>query len=142
MFVTLVLAHYRWHDGRLRLACAGHPPPLLRHAGGRIEALETRSGLVGAFGEAGYENTEIRLAAGDTLVLYTDGATEAGASGGDLYGLERLEARISESPAGTLEQLCESVLADVLAHCGQAPEDDITMLVLRRQLVATPAAQT
>ncbi|KAB2900366.1 MAG: HAMP domain-containing protein [Xanthomonadales bacterium] len=135
MFVTLVLAHYRWRDGRLTLACGGHPPPLLLRADGRIEVIDGHGALVGAFDALDYADTQLQLASGDTLLLYTDGVTEAGADAG-LYGQARLLARLGAARGLPPEAVADAIVAEVLAWCDQVPQDDVTLLAMQR---GTPA---
>jgi stage II sporulation SpoE-like protein len=61
----------------LDVSTAGHPPPLLIHRDGRSETIETRGTVLGVLGEPQLECRELRLTAGDALVLYTDGLLEA-----------------------------------------------------------------
>lgn len=135
MFVTLFLGHYHWRDGRLTYACAGHPPPLLARAGGAVELLEVRGGLVGAFVDIDYADATAVLAPGDTLLAYSDGITEAGLDRDALYGIARLQDRLGELATSPTPALCDALVADVLAYADDAPGDDITLLAVRR----TPA---
>ncbi|WP_306581977.1 SpoIIE family protein phosphatase [Dokdonella sp.] len=135
MFVTLVLAHYRWRDGGLTYACAGHPPPLLLRADGQVESLARHAALVGAFDAVEYVDAQARLAIGDTLLLYTDGVTEAGEIA-DLYGQARLESRLGANTGQAPATLAAAIVDDVLAWCQGAPQDDITLLAVRRSATA------
>jgi len=64
-------------DGfRLTLACAGHPPPLIRRASGKVEAMRAHGPLLGVFDDAEFPEATARLHAGDALLLYTDGLIE------------------------------------------------------------------
>ncbi len=79
-FATLVLASVKRQDGgavRLRLTSAGHLPPLVVRADGRVEETPTRGTLVGALPEVTARTVETVLAPGDSCLLYTDGITEA-----------------------------------------------------------------
>jgi PAS domain S-box-containing protein len=79
-FVTAVLARLEPRAGggaRLVVACGGHPPPLVLRAGGRGEAADASGTLLGVEPDARSEDCELDLEAGDALVLYTDGVTEA-----------------------------------------------------------------
>jgi sigma-B regulation protein RsbU (phosphoserine phosphatase) len=90
-----------------------------------------------AFGvvpSAPFEAGRIALAPGETLVLYTDGVTDARSAAGEIYGSARLEAVLrgvgAAPPAAVLEAMQRSVEAFA---AGAAQEDDITILVLRRR---------
>lgn len=132
MFVTLVLAHYRWRDGSLGYACAGHPSPIIVRRDGSVETLTARDGLVGAFADSRYHDAQAQLGLGDSLLLYSDGITEAGPDAGPMYGMTRLQGSASRAANLPLDALSRAIVDDVLAHCGQSPGDDITLLVARR----------
>ena len=78
-FLTAVMGEVQVSEdrARLRLACAGHPSPILVRAGGRAEAVEISGGLLGISREFAWEEQTLELAPGDGLVLFTDGVTEA-----------------------------------------------------------------
>jgi sigma-B regulation protein RsbU (phosphoserine phosphatase) len=133
MFVTLFLAHYDIRSGTLRYASAGHPPPCVLRQDGRVERLPVQGGLFGVMAEAGYETTEARLAPGEALVLYTDGVTEARDAAGTLYGEERLAQLLHGQLGAPAAAICRAVVADVDAYRTDARQDDLTLLVLRRQ---------
>jgi phosphoserine phosphatase RsbU/P len=132
MFVTLFLAHYDLASGALRYASAGHPPPCVVCGNGEVAHLAAHGGLFGVFAEARYDMGETRLAPGETLVLFTDGVTEAQDAAGTLYGEERLAALLKTVAAGPAETICRTVVADVDAYRADARQDDVTLLVLRR----------
>jgi sigma-B regulation protein RsbU (phosphoserine phosphatase) len=132
MFVTVLLAHYHLREGVIDFACAGHPPPLIARAGGDVESLTARGELLGAFDGVEYTDARASLGEGDTLVLYSDGVTEAGEGAGSLYGAARLRAVLASSAEQPLDVLCAEILGDVLAHCDGEPDDDITLLAVRR----------
>ncbi|MEU0576644.1 GAF domain-containing SpoIIE family protein phosphatase [Streptomyces griseoincarnatus] len=94
-FATLVLASVKRQDDgsvRLRLTSAGHLPPLVVRADGRVEEVPTQGTLVGALPEVTARTVSTVLGRGDTCLLYTDGITEArgGPLGDELFGEERL----------------------------------------------------
>ncbi|CAL9628339.1 hypothetical protein SUDANB13_06016 [Streptomyces sp. enrichment culture] len=98
-FATLVLASVkRQDDGTvgLRLTSAGHLPPLVVRADGRVEEVPTQGTLVGALPRVTARTVETVLAPGDTCLLYTDGITEArgGPLGDELFGEDRLRAAL------------------------------------------------
>jgi serine phosphatase RsbU (regulator of sigma subunit) len=97
-FATVFFGVLRRDTGRLVYCNAGHPYPLLRHATGEVETIETTSPLVGAFEEFEYEQAELALDPGSVLLLHTDGVTEARCDG-ELFGSARLEACLAELPA-------------------------------------------
>jgi hypothetical protein len=119
-------------DGSLYACNAGHNPPLLLRAAGGSEWLTTGGLLLGVFDQAIFEEQPARLAPGDTLVLFSDGVSEAVGPGGAMYGEERilscLEAARRLPAAGVLDRL----LVDVQTFAAGEPQaDDITVLVVR-----------
>jgi sigma-B regulation protein RsbU (phosphoserine phosphatase) len=129
-FVTLFLAALA-PDGTLTYCNAAHNPPLLFAAGG-VTRLETGGTIIGAFPEAEYEHGVVRLNAGDTLVVFSDGVSEAANAVDDEFG----EARVVELIKGVLHEPPDRVLAAIIegavAFTGDVgPRDDLTALVLR-----------
>jgi serine phosphatase RsbU (regulator of sigma subunit) len=107
---------------------AGHPPPLLRHASGRVEILETEPDLLLGLGPGSDRRTHSApLPAGSTVLLYTDGLIERRDRSLDegVADLARLLTALGDRP---LEELADGLLAQALpAAC----EDDVALLVFR-----------
>jgi serine phosphatase RsbU (regulator of sigma subunit) len=118
--------------GTLMSCSAGHNPGVLLRADGSVERPD-RGGLVlGAFEIATYEEESIALRPGDTLVLFSDGVTDAENAAGDQYGEERLLAALAPEARHAPEEILERVLTDVRDFAaGQPPADDVTVLVIR-----------
>ena len=78
-FLTAAYATFRVTPGGMagRLCCAGHPPPLVRRADGHVHQVDARGPLLGFFPDVQLADVRFRLAPDDTLLFYTDGATEA-----------------------------------------------------------------
>jgi serine phosphatase RsbU (regulator of sigma subunit)/pSer/pThr/pTyr-binding forkhead associated (FHA) protein len=118
-------------DGRLTYSNAGHNPPVLVTRDG-VRRLDTGGLILGLFPQASYEQETIQLSRGDTLVIFSDGVTEALNGAGDEFGEERLlgclEAYRSLSP----EALLDRILTAVRTFAASAAQnDDVTALVLR-----------
>ena len=97
MFVTMGCGFLDVRTGLLRYASAGHDPPLLVEVGGNVESLAAETGpALGVEAVAAYPLVERYVAPGDTLVLYTDGVTEASTADGALFGLDRLSALLRD----------------------------------------------
>ena len=130
---TFVTAFYGIYDPRtreMRYASAGHLPPRVRRADGRIDAAFDAGGLpLGLDRDEQYADGVARFAAGDLLVLYTDGITEAHRGDDfELFGTERLDAAIAGCGRDAADALA-SVLRDVHHFTrGAAPSDDQTVL--------------
>lgn len=118
-------------QGRLTLANAGHPRPLIADRRG-VRPIEDASVPLGVLGDAAFGERELRLEPGDTLLLYTDGWTEA-ERGNEMYGVGRAAAalrRYRKLPLGDLLSACR---ADVEAFLrGERRGDDLTLLAVRR----------
>lgn len=130
-YATLTLL--RLHpDGRLELANAGHTRPLLADARG-VRPVEGAGLPLGLFGDAAYDDRELFLAPGQTLLLYTDGWTEA-AVGEEEYGIGRAAAalrRAARLPPAEVVAACRGEMEAFLA--GAPRGDDLTLLALRRR---------
>jgi uncharacterized protein (TIGR02246 family) len=130
-FVTLVYAVLS-PDGRLTYANAGHNPPVLITRDG-LRRLTVGGPILGAFEEATFEQDTLQLRDGDTLVMFTDGVTEARDAGDEEFGEQRMFASLagdlSSSPPGAL---LGHIFTAVRAFCEQADQtDDITVTVTR-----------
>lgn len=131
-FVTAFYGIYDPATRRLTYSCAGHNPPRVKTRGGRILSLEEGHNLpLGVEGSEAFENQSHVLEAGDELILYTDGITEAAAPNGALFSLERLDAVIAAAPhsPNVIVETILKALADFTA--GRAPSDDRTLVVAR-----------
>jgi sigma-B regulation protein RsbU (phosphoserine phosphatase) len=138
MFVTLSHGIYNPRTGHIVIASGGHPPPLLRKADGQVEKVPVRNGrLIGCTpADPGLTDTELTLAPGDTLVLYTDGFTEARMPSGDeMFETPRLIAALGgERTALPLDHCAEELRSVVEEFTGTRElHDDLTLLLLRRK---------
>ncbi len=134
--VTMFLARLEPAAGMLRYCCAGHLPALVARDG-KVLRLDAGGPPLGATTAAAYEEGIFRLAPGDTLLLYTDGITEATNAQGELFGTKRLEELLvhpdSDNSAGgdAAAGVIQRVNAAVAAFAGgQTAADDETMLCL------------
>ncbi|MFH1477530.1 MAG: SpoIIE family protein phosphatase [Verrucomicrobiota bacterium] len=132
MFVTVFCAVLNFHTGHLVYSNAGHNPPLIRRAGGLPEELPLPKGLIlGTIEEALYTTASLTLRAGDKLVLYTDGVTEAMNARQDLYSMERLRETVAGLSDPDPKTIVDAIFQSVSAYAAGAPQsDDITTLVL------------
>jgi sigma-B regulation protein RsbU (phosphoserine phosphatase) len=130
-FATLVCGRAR-PGGEVELTNAGHCPPLLL-ADGEVRELEPGGLPVGTALSCCYTSQQLRLPVGATLLLYTDGLSEARDHAGAEYGAERLAAVARRYAGAPLAELVGACLADVNAHLGGAAKaDDLTLMALRR----------
>lgn len=133
LFVTLFYGVLDTRSGRFRYANGGHNAPFRLNGQGGGEWLETTEGMaLGVFEGQIYAEKEILLSPGDTLVLFTDGVTEAFNSAQEEFGEARLVDVVKHAPTLSAQQLTEIIL-DGVQHftSGAEASDDITCLVLR-----------
>lgn len=118
-------------DGRLTYCNAGQNPPLLFSASG-VRKLETGGMIVGLFPHACYEQEELRLNAGDLLVVYSDGVSEALNDAGDEFGESRVNDTVDPSWLEPSEVVLQTLLQAVRSFAHGAPQnDDVTALIVR-----------
>jgi sigma-B regulation protein RsbU (phosphoserine phosphatase) len=131
-FATLSLLRY-FSDGRLIHAGAHEDILLCPATGGPCQRIATQGTWLGGVRDISQvtHSHQLTLAPGDTVVLFTDGITEARDNDRTFYGLERLCSQIEQHRALSPTRLQEALLEDVLAF-SPIPEDDMTLLVLRR----------
>ncbi|MCP9963140.1 serine/threonine-protein phosphatase [Streptomyces somaliensis] len=137
LFTTCLYARIDLGQGRVRMANAGHPPPLLRCPDGRARRLDVPPGpALGIDPAAAYPVTEVDLAPGAVLVLYTDGLVET--PGADI---ERAVDRLAEHLAVWGAEEPDRLLELLLDHAGPADRrtDDIALLLVRIEEAAAQA---
>src|SRR5262245_34859042 len=135
-FITFFYAEFDERRSTLRYANAGHNPPLLLRAGGnngeRVRKLDVGGTVLGIFCDAGFEEEEIQLESGDTLVAFTDGVIEARNPRGEEFGEDRLIEVLLENrrlPAAGIESRILRAVEDWTADAEQ--EDDLTLVILK-----------
>ncbi|MTB86152.1 SpoIIE family protein phosphatase [Nocardioides sp. zg-578] len=136
-FVTLVLMRLRREgDGswRVTVGVGGHPPPILLRAGSAPAEIAVGGPLVGILGDQHYDEVELRLAAGEALVAYTDGVTEArGAE--DYFGEQRLLAALDRLGPGEVgpvdvDAVVRGLTEEVVAFQGGDTHDDVAIVAV------------
>ncbi len=133
MYVTLFLGWYDTVSGRLRYANAGHPRPYKVDGAGTATRVGEVSGpMLGILPDLEYSDGEVKLEPGESLVLYTDGLSEARDPAGEFFGFERLGRLIESHAAEPVDHLCETVARAVGRFQDREQRDDITLLALRR----------
>ncbi len=131
-FVTLAIAEMR-SDGLIRLCNAGHVKPFIVRANGTREIISESDLVLGVVRERQYHTAEASLHPGDTLVLYSDGVTEALDSERTLLGDDVPMQVATDHRQGTAENLVSRLVECVDSHAGSAEQaDDITVLVAKR----------
>jgi sigma-B regulation protein RsbU (phosphoserine phosphatase) len=133
MFVTLFLATLTVAQGGLSYSFGGHNRPLLLARDGRVSRLQGPTGIaLGVMEEFGFAERHIALEAGDGLLLYTDGISEAMDANAALFGEERLVGLLLDRAGDDAQELVERVSGAVREFSlGAEQADDITVLALR-----------
>jgi sigma-B regulation protein RsbU (phosphoserine phosphatase) len=129
-FATLFYAEWSPTDRCLTYVNAGHNAPLLL-ANGRCRRLEEGGMPLGMFAKTEFDPGFACLSPGETLVLYSDGITEAAAAGGEEFGELQLEKVVSAHCGRPLAEIQERVLQAVRQWSGSSPEDDMTLMFVR-----------
>ena len=138
MFVTLLCAIFDTATGRMAWASAGHPLPILMRRGQAPTVMSGESGLVaGLMPGIDMRHHSVDLQPGDTVLLYTDGVTEAIDPQGELLGERRLIEQLARQPGRTAAETTASVLAAVQHHVAGAPQSD-DLAVVTVQWYAAP----
>ena len=134
MFVTVLYAVYDPETGEFTYASGGHDAPLLVHPDGSSELLPLTGGIaLGIVSDLAYGQNSAVLDHGDTLVLYTDGVTEAMNGEGEQFGIERLRKVFSDRAPKDANEAAHKVFEAVNTFAdGAAQSDDITCLTIRR----------
>ena len=133
LFVTACYGLFDPQDGSFEYASAGHHPPLVRRHSGVVETLTTTKDMaLGVLNDMQYSEHSTRLAPGDTLLMYTDGVTEAFSPQEIAYGEERLVSWFANSQAqGMAASLVDDLVSDVARFVdGAEASDDLTCLIL------------
>ena len=135
LFVTLIYGQLNSRSGSLTYVNAGHNPALHYHGDNGTLTLLPRTGMpLGILATAGYTQQEIQIQPGDTIILYTDGVTEAMNLADEEFGLERLRAVILDHPSGSAEALAMAIETAVDQFAPSSPPfDDFTLMIIRRR---------
>ena len=129
--LTVAVARLSLDTQTATIARGGHCSPIIVKASGAVDMIEPRGWLIGAFDEIAVERVDVEFTAGDTLVLYTDGVTEARRDG-EFFGEDRLLRLLAGSEGASAEETADRILAAVAEFSGATTRDDIALLILRR----------
>ena len=135
MFVTVLYGIFNIKTGEINYSNAGHNAPYILHQDGSVEMVESFVNIVlGAFEDIQFKSNSMVLAEGDTLVMYTDGVTEAEDVDKNLFGDSRLESVLGELKGADSGTIVDTINKKVKEFAGDAPQsDDVTVLVIRRK---------
>ena len=135
MFVTVFYGIYHYKAGMMDYTNAGHNPPYLLRGGRTVECLPVASNfVVGVFDDIEFESNTLTFGIGDTLLLYTDGVTEAFNDKREQFSESNLQDILaSMHESSSAKEVVTSVLQSVKTFSGDYPQsDDITLLSLQR----------
>jgi phosphoserine phosphatase RsbU/P len=132
-YVTLLLAEIDARKRTVRYVNCGHNPALLfRPKTGGITRMDSSCPPIGMFSEKPCELTSVDLIAGDVLVFYTDGVTEAQNQLGEEFGMERLSAVVQRGSSMSAEDLMNDIFHSAGDFCSEVGfHDDVTILVVK-----------
>ena len=131
-FITFLICVYDENARSLRYVNAGHNMPLLLGADARLEELHKNGPCLGIVPDSRYEEGEVQLRSGDTLILYTDGLTDAVNKKLEIFGLERFRSILARACGQDAKALQEQILREIrLFTQGQPQADDITLVIMR-----------
>jgi serine phosphatase RsbU (regulator of sigma subunit) len=133
-FVTIAIARLELEpDGSViaTVASGGHPLPRILRAGGSVEELGATGTLLGVLDEVQLSDRGARLAAGDALVLYTDGLTEVGAP--HVWTPAQLDTIVGGARGRSAQGIADHLDARAAAQAAGPLRDDLALLVLRVQ---------
>jgi sigma-B regulation protein RsbU (phosphoserine phosphatase) len=139
-FITLFCGVFNPMSGELQYVNAGHTPPLIVDAGGHLQRLTEGGIALGMFALSQYKTGRVLLQPDELIAVYSDGITEAESPLGRPFDERGLEAALTGLRPSDLPELAHRIVAAVEAHTGDVRlADDLTILLLRRSIAATPA---
>ena len=140
-YATLFLAEFNQATRELRYVNCGHVPPVLARAGGAVETLDATGTVIGLFEDWFGESAATVLEPGDTLVVCSDGVTEALSNDEEEYGEDRLRDVVAARRGLAVPELLAGLRTSVQQFAGVVQSDDLTLLVARATPSSAPAAE-
>jgi sigma-B regulation protein RsbU (phosphoserine phosphatase) len=134
MYATVLMGIYDPSLHRLTYYSCGHVPGIIKRANGHLLFLEHTGMALGVVSIEKIVPQTMELFAGDTLLFYTDGLTNAVNEKNQSFSLGRLQALLQQRPWNSAEEIKEGILKEVRSFMGSAVQlDDITLLVMKVQ---------
>jgi phosphoserine phosphatase RsbU/P len=130
-FITMLYLTVDPRSGELACASAGHPPPRIVTAAGKVSALPAAGMALGIEPDQKYDEVRAQLEEGAAIVLYTDGLPET-RRGDEQYGETRLDAILAATPGRTSAEIARAVVEDCRAFAGGDLGDDCAVVVIKR----------
>ena len=136
LFVTVFYAIWKPESQRINYANGGHNPPLLLRRNGSQKLLTDHGMALGIVPQIRMKSHSVQFLPGDTLLLYTDGVTEAMNEDLDEFGMRRLEQAASSNRRRTANHIAQGITNAIKNHAGETAQfDDITLVVMKRDEV-------
>lgn len=134
LFVTVLYGVLALPSGTFDYARAGHELPILQRADGSLAAIPHDTGMfMGLIPRIMIDVASLQLNPGDRLLLFSDGATDAAAPSGQMFGHERLEQALQTCTASHAQAVCDHLLSAILSYQQTASQfDDITLVTVCR----------
>jgi sigma-B regulation protein RsbU (phosphoserine phosphatase) len=129
-FITFFYCIVDIRAGKLTYSNAGHCAPIVMRRDGTDARLEGGGALLGPFPDWDYEQAELDLRAGDRIILFTDGVTEAFDSEGADFGEERMIELLRENRGASVAEIQERLIRAVSEFSGDSLHDDVTSIAL------------
>lgn len=133
-FISMSYLQYHTVSGRLCIANAGHPPPLLaKRNSDRCMPLDADGLILGVHRQVDFEEKNVFIDRGDAILLYTDGLVEAENLQGEFFGTERLAALFHSLAGLPPQQIIAAILDELRRFCRRNKfKDDVTLLIFKR----------
>jgi len=132
-FSTLFLGVLDPENAELIYSNAGHNLPFIVNETGSVKRLETGNIVLGAIEDVTYTEDSIKLEKGDTLLIFSDGISEAINPNEEEFGEDPLPALVNANRESSAMSLIDTIIEEVIRHAGKAPQrDDMTIVVIKR----------
>ncbi|MEN9564747.1 MAG: hypothetical protein RIR73_2991 [Chloroflexota bacterium] len=132
-FVTVLYGILDLKTREFSYARAGHEPPLIMHTDGSVERMPHSPGMaIGLWEPVTLDEKSVKLVAGDTLILYTDGMTDCRDPKGEAFGLERIKQTLGDLAKQNAQQICNTLLETLQSYQdGSKQDDDVTLVAVK-----------
>jgi len=129
--LTALFAVIDAKSGSITYACAGHHPPMIRRAAGHMEELSRGGMPLGVFNGLTYDDNSATMEHEDTIIVLTDGVSEARSPGPDLFGLDRIFDYLSSNGEASPDDVALGLLIEATRHAGGQLQDDAAIVVIK-----------
>ncbi len=134
MFVTVWLGILDLASGLLKYSCAGHEPPAVKNGNAPYILMndEEHGMIMGLKEDEKYKDSEIQLAPGSVVFIYTDGVTDAQNPSEEMYGIDRMLSCLNQSAGDIPQDIIKKMYSDIEDYVGSSEQsDDIAMLAVK-----------